>query len=54
MATDYKRTKGDSEVIVFASTFEEAKFADGLDKMFTFVDTDALPTLTGFSVNFNA
>jgi hypothetical protein len=54
MATDYKRTKGDSEVIVFASTFEEAKFADGLDKMFKFVDTDELPTLTGFSVNFNS
>jgi hypothetical protein len=54
MATDYKRTAGDSEVIVFASTFEEAVFADGLDKMFTFLEDTALPTITGWSATFNA
>ena len=54
MAYDDKRTVGNSEVIVFASTFEEATFIDGLDKNFAFVDTDAIPTLTDFSVAFNA
>ena len=29
MATDYSRLAGTAELIVFASTFEEATFADG-------------------------
>ena len=54
MATDYNRNAGNSEVIVFASTFEEAVFADGLDKMFTFLEDTALPTIDSWSAAFNA
>ena len=50
MATDYARTVGDAEVIVFASTFEEATFADGVDRSFTFLDTSAIPSVSGYSV----
>lgn len=54
MATDYKREAGDAEVIVFASTFEEATWADGVDKMFTFLDADSIPTVTSWSVEFTS
>ena len=54
MATDYARKVGDAEVIVFASTFEEATFADGLDRDFTFLDTGAIPSVSGYAVEWLA
>jgi hypothetical protein len=47
MATDYNRiaaTQG-APLIVFASTFEEATFANGLSSTFTFVGESSLPTI---------
>lgn len=32
MATDYRRIAGEAPLIVFASTYEEATFTDGLDR----------------------
>ena len=48
MATDYNRvaaTEG-APLIVFAFTFEEATFADGVDSTFTFVGESSLPTIS--------
>ena len=52
MATDYNRQAGAGEVLVFASTFEEATYADGLDPMFTFLEPDSLPTIGSYSRQF--
>jgi hypothetical protein len=54
MATDYSREAGDAEVIVFASTYEEATYADGLDPMFTFLDEDDLPTIGDYTKEFTS
>jgi hypothetical protein len=54
MATDYAREAGEAEVIVFASTYEEATFADGVDPMFTFLDEDSLPTIGDYTVEFTS
>ena len=53
MATDYRREAGESDVIVFASTFEEATFADGVDRAFTFLDTGSIPTISALDVTFS-
>jgi hypothetical protein len=53
MGTDFTRGYGESELIVFASTSEEATFADGVYKFFYFNDDAALPSLTGLSTNFD-
>jgi len=53
MATDFDRGHGESELIVFASTSEEASFADGVYKFFYFTNDDALPSLTGLSTDFD-
>jgi hypothetical protein len=54
MSTDYTRLAGNAEMIVFASTFEEATYADGVNKMFTFLDTDSIPTISTFTVDFTS
>ena len=54
MATDYNRGSGDAEVIVFASTYEEATYADGVDNMFTFLDEDSLPTIGDYTKEFTS
>ena len=53
VATDYTRTAGDQEVIVFASTFDESVCEFG-DCTFTFVDSGSLPTVEGVTVAFDA
>jgi len=53
MATDFTRERGDSELIVFASTSEEATFADGVYKFFYFVDDESLATLSTLTSNFD-
>lgn len=53
MATDYNRDAGDAPVIVFAGTSEENTWASGVDENFTFLDTDALPTISSFSQSFD-
>ena len=54
MATDYARESGEAELIVFASTYEEATFADGVDPMFTFLDEDSLPIIGDYTVEFTS
>ena len=54
MATDHSRTAGDAEVIVFASTSEEATWESGVDKNFNFLPADQLPMVTSFATGFNA
>ena len=54
MATDYNRGASDAEVIVFASTYEEATFADGVDNVFTFLDEDSLPTIGDYTKEFTS
>lgn len=44
MRLDYNRPAGEQELIVFASTYEEAKCSAPVCKL-TFLDTDALPTV---------
>ena len=51
MATDYKREAGDQELIVFASTFEEA-VCDFGDCMFKFLPQSDLPTITNVTVEY--
>jgi hypothetical protein len=53
MATDYNRDAGDAPVIVFAGTSEENTWASGVDENFTFLDTDALPTISSFGKSFD-
>lgn len=55
IAEDYSREAGDQEVIVFASTFEEATHADPDDADswdFTFLPAGSLPTITGVATDF--
>jgi hypothetical protein len=52
IAEDYSREAGDQEVIVFASTFEEATHADPDDADFTFLPAGSLPTITGVASDF--
>ena len=52
MARDYTRVSGIAELIVFASTYEEATYEDGANKMFTFLGSDEIPTISGYSVEF--
>lgn len=52
MATDFNREAGQAEVLVFASTYEEATYADGLDPLFTFLEPDSLPTIGFYSREF--
>jgi hypothetical protein len=40
MATDYTRAAADAPLIVFAATYEEATFIDGLEDDYTFLDTN--------------
>ena len=54
MATDYSRSAGDAEVIVFASTSEEATWAPGVDKYFNFLSSEMIPEVTNFAVGLNA
>jgi hypothetical protein len=59
IATDYLRAaspdaNSGEDLIVFASTYEEATFADGLDRKFVFVADDTLPSLTNYAVTFNS
>ena len=53
MATDFTRSHGEAELIVFASTSEEATFANGVYKFFYFQDDAQLSSLTGLSTNFD-
>ena len=46
VAKDYTREPGEKEVIVFASTFEEAK-SDPDNRDFTFLDVVDLPIISG-------
>ena len=52
MARDYTRVSGIAELIVFASTYEEATYEDGANEMFTFLGADEIPTLSGYTVEF--
>ena len=52
MATDYNRAAGAADVIVFAATYEEAVWADGVDRSFTFLDVADIPTIDAFSIEF--
>jgi hypothetical protein len=52
IAEDYNRIAQDQEVIVFASTFEEATHADPTQRDFTFMAAGLLPTLTSVSADF--
>ena len=54
MATDYNRQAGSAEVLVFAATYEEATYADGLDPMFTFLEPDSLPTISTYTKEFTS
>jgi hypothetical protein len=45
MATDYLRAAETTPLIVFAGTFEEAVYADGVSEDFTFLPSSALPTI---------
>ena len=54
MAKDYTRANGIAEIIVFASTYEEATYEDGVSKMFTFLRSDEIPTITGYTVEFTS
>ena len=53
MAPDYTRNHGAADLIVFASTSEEATFADGLFTQFTFVDSADLPTITSMNTGWS-
>ena len=52
MARDYTRVSGIAEIIVFASTYEEATYEDGANEIFTFLAADEIPTITGYTVEF--
>jgi hypothetical protein len=52
IAEDYNRIAQDQEVIVFASTFEEATHTDPTQRDFTFMAAGLLPTLTSVSADF--
>jgi hypothetical protein len=52
IAEDYSREAGDQEVIVFASTFEEATHVDFDNKDFTFLPSNSLPTITDVDADF--
>lgn len=52
IAEDYSREDGMQEVIVFASTFEEATHADPTQSDFQFLPASALPTVTDIEADF--
>lgn len=52
IAEDYNRVAQDQEVIVFASTFEEATHADPTQRDFTFMGPGLLPTLTSVTPSY--
>ena len=39
---------------MFAATYEEATYADGLDPMFTFLEPDSLPTISTYTKEFTS
>lgn len=53
MRLDYRRNAGEQELIVFASTFEEAT-CNMASCMYTFLDTDQLPTVENIFESFNS
>lgn len=53
IAEDYIRSARNQELIVFASTFEEATFATNVNRDFTFLDASALPTITAVTPDFS-
>ena len=53
MGRDYTRKPGEAELIVFASTSEEATIAPGLHKYFNFIDSDALATISSMTQSFD-
>ena len=53
MRLDYRRNAGEQELIVFASTFEEAT-CNMASCMYTFLDTDQLPTVENVFESFDS
>ena len=49
ISTDYNRLAHQAEVIVTASTFEEAQNKDGFNQKFQFLDETRIPTVTDIS-----